>query len=99
VKIHVEVEGEEKQRKAALPYAHANHVRVDGQCPSCKAGEEGSFRCMGKASAQTVGHDTNTAPALALCCGSEVGKIVVTMSTIFGIEEDRAVLNERSRVY
>lgn len=99
MKIHVEVEGEEKQRKASLPYAQADHVRVDGQCPSCKACDEGTFRCIGKVTAQKVDHDTITAPALALCCGAEVGKIVVTMNTLFGIEEDLAVLNGRPRVY
>jgi hypothetical protein len=97
MKLHVEIDG--TRRDARLPHEQADHVRVEGACPSCKTCNDDTFRCIGKASAQRVDHDTITAPALALCCGAEVGKLVVTMNTLFGIEEDRAVLNGRPRVY
>ncbi|MGK3981196.1 hypothetical protein WMF38_56895 [Sorangium sp. So ce118] len=83
------------ERASSLPGSE-RWIDVDGQCPSCKADE---FRVIGDIARQKIGHDTVTAPALALCCGSEVGAVHVELNTIFGLEEDRAVLNGRPRVY
>lgn len=47
----------------------------------------------------TVDDRRYEARALAVCCGVEVGTIVAEPSTIFGIEEDRRVMNARCRVY
>jgi hypothetical protein len=43
--------------------------------------------------------DTFRVDGTALCCGDPVGHIYATMDTIFGLEEDEAVLNGRARVY
>ena len=73
---------------------------VDGraivaQCPSCKAtGAE--VRGQG---IERHDHDTYYAQALCLSCGERIGTLETTVSTIFGIEEDRAVLQGRARVY
>ena len=43
--------------------------------------------------------DTYRADAHCLACGETIGVLRVKMSTIFGIEEDKRVLNGRCRVY
>lgn len=45
------------------------------------------------------GHDTYTSNASCFDCDAPVGRLVVTVDTIFGIEEDEAVLHGRPRVY
>lgn len=45
-------------------------------------------------------HDTYHCEAIALCCGKRWGRIAVRVETMFGIEEDEAMLkNGRARVY
>lgn len=44
-------------------------------------------------------HDTRAADAFAKCCNRRVGMLRVKFETLFGIEEDDAVLNARARVY
>jgi hypothetical protein len=45
-------------------------------------------------------YDTHYADAVALCCRRPVGQLLAKVSTIFGIDEDRAVLTDgRCRVY
>ncbi len=97
MKVCVQIDG--KRRKASVPYEGAEFVCVEGACPACGVCVDAVFKCIGKSDEQSVGHDTITAPALALCCEKHIGTMVVTFSTIFGIEEDRAVLNGRPRVY
>jgi hypothetical protein len=97
MKVHVQIG--EVRRSASLPHEGANHVRVDGPCPACGAEDAGAFACLGQKSEQVIGHDTIEAPALALCCGATVGRLVVKLGTLFGVEEDRAVLHGRARVY
>jgi hypothetical protein len=93
VKVSVEIAG--APRESSLPGSQ-EWINVDGACPSCRGGE---FRVIGDVRRQNVGHDTVTAPALSLCCGQEVGVVRVEFATIFGLEEDRAVLHGRPRVY
>lgn len=83
-------------RKAAPPYHGADRLLVDGACPLCSATP---FHCIGKADEQRHEHDITRAPAIALCCKKIVGIVVVRFSTIFGREEDEAVLHGRCRVY
>lgn len=83
-------------REARQPYQNADHLVADGTCPLCGADP---FRAIGKIDEQTHTHDTTTAPALSLCCKQRVGTMTVKLSTIFGREEDYAVLNGRLRVY
>jgi hypothetical protein len=94
VKLHVTIA--DSPRTASLPYESAPFVDVAGACPSCGAE---SFRIIGDEPRHSVGHDYVKAPALAICCGAEVGVLRVEFNTIFGLEEDAAVLNGRVRVY
>lgn len=45
------------------------------------------------------GYDRYTGSALCLRCQRVIGPMVVIVSTLFGIEEDRQVLQGRCRVY
>jgi hypothetical protein len=94
--VRVEIRTDAGTFPAAPPYEGADHVRSDIPCPACGASAPSSVRGAG---VDVRGHDSEEAPAVALCCGATLGRIVVTYSTIFGIEEDRAVLNGRPRVY
>jgi hypothetical protein len=87
--------GVDEARSSRLPESE-KWIYVDGRCPSCGRGE---LRVIGDIHRQRVGSHEVTAPALALCCGQEVGEVRAELSTIFGLEEDRAVLNGRARVY
>ncbi len=93
MKVTVDISGE--SRACSLPESE-KWIDVDGRCPSCNAD---GLRVIGDKRRQQIGHDTVTAPALALCCGREVGAVHVEMSTIFGLEEDERVLHGRPRVY
>lgn len=80
---------------AQLPHAKADFVLVDEcVCPHCKE----SLKAKGNGD---VTHDFDTYYALAYCvsCGGAVGQIQTKVNTIFGIDEDNAVLNGRARVY
>jgi hypothetical protein len=83
-------------REAKQPFHNADHLIVNGACPLCGADP---FPVIGKIDEQTHTHDTTTAPALSRCCGLRVGTMTVHLSTIFGREEDNAVLNGRPRAY
>ncbi len=74
---------------ATLPYDGCYHVTVDEPCPSCE--HESPLKLRGRGEYHS--HDTYHATAVALCCGVAVGKLEVKVNTLFGIEEDRAVLN------
>jgi hypothetical protein len=82
-------------RECTLPYPDAEHVVPAGACPHCQASP---FHVSGGAPV-VQGHDTQTAPAWTRCCGTPAGKLVVTVSTLFGIEEDERVCHGRCRVY
>lgn len=93
MKLSVEIAG--AARASSLPGSE-RWIDVDGACPTCERGE---LRVIGDVKRQAIGHDTVTAPALALCCGREIGTVRVEFNTIFGLEEDHAVLHGRPRVY
>jgi hypothetical protein len=82
--------------KAKLPFDGAGHVIVETlACPQCKLSP---VKAHGKGiTART--HDTYIAEAVTDCCGASVGQMQTKVSTIFGIEEDEAVLHGRPRVY
>lgn len=87
----------ESEFHATIPFDGADHVVVDGMaCPACANPAPLKVRGGG---IESRDHDSETAIATALCCGAPVGQLWVTFSTVFGIEEDRAVLNGRPRVY
>lgn len=78
-----------------IPTEDTGGVNVPGKkCPSCalplRVG--GSGRRIG-------GHDYYLSTAGCLNCGTVVGELKLTVSTIFGLEEDERVLCGRCRVY
>lgn len=93
--VRVSVKIGNEARSSSLPESE-KWIDVDGRCSSCGRGE---FRVIGDIHRQRVGSHEVTAPALALCCGQEVGEVFVELDTIFGLEEDARVLNGRCRVY
>lgn len=83
-------------RKAKLPHADADHCVVDGACPHCGATP---FKAAGAKGTMVKGHDTYTSDGGCVGCKVVTGKLVVTVNTLFGIEEDERVLLGRCRVY
>lgn len=81
-----------KRLAAIVPYPNAPAVKVSRVCDcGCQA-----IRCL---RVDTETRDTIAGDADCGGCGKPVGRLVVTFSTIFGIEEDSRVANGRSRVY
>lgn len=75
-----------------LPFAF-----VDAPCPKC--GAPAPFKIAGR-ERHIHSRDTYAAKAQTLCCKAFVGTLYATVDTIFGLEEDEAVLvNGRARVY
>ncbi len=86
---------------AEPPFEHAPKVLVKGEkkCPACKVEHPEGLPVAGRHN-RIASHDTYEAEAHALCCGARIGLIRVTVSTIFGLEEDELVLHHgRCRVY
>jgi hypothetical protein len=75
---------------------HHTHVVFDVACPGCKASPT---KVAGVKGTMTHNHDTYRADAGCLECQAPMGHLETKVDTIFGIEEDRAVLNGRCRVY
>lgn len=85
-----------KRTPAALPYDGADHVVVERACPN---GECRDTPMKVRARESLTNHDIIVGVAFCLCCKRAVGTLEVKVSTIFGVEEDRRVLNGRVRVY
>ena len=83
-------------RVATLPYVDADHCVVDGTCPHCNATP---FKAAGVRGSRVRGFDTHTADAGCVGCKVVTGQLVITVNTLFGIEEDEQVLRGRCRVY
>ena len=66
-----------------------------GACPGCGAAP---FLVQGHGRHRHT-RDTFRAAGRAMCCGDAVGYLYAKADTIFGLEEDEAVLNGRGRVY
>lgn len=79
-----------------LPYEGADHVEAPIPCPHCKASP---VALAGVRGTMVEGHDTMTSDAGCTTCRAVLGHLVVTVNAIFGIAEDRAVLEGRRRVY
>lgn len=70
---------------------------VDAPCPAC--GAPAPFKVAGD-HRRIHSHDTYAAEARALCCNARVGVLKAKIETLFGLEEDAAVLvHGRARVY
>jgi hypothetical protein len=82
---------------ARLPYDAAEFVLVADLpvCPRCGVG----LKVAGRAGTEHHDHDTYYAEAGCVGCGATLGELQAKVSTIFGIDEDEAVLNGRCRVY
>ena len=95
------------RHKAKLPYDGATHLVLDLDCPhGCKRRYVANPNSMEQEPLKVAGsgikhhnRDTYFADAIALCCKKKIGTIETKVSTVFGIEEDEAVLNGPWRVY
>ena len=75
-----------------LPYAEARYAHFKSW--SCTCG------CKDALSRDpNIEHDTVSGDAFCARCNEPAGRMVVKVQTIFGLEEDMAVLNGRFRVY
>jgi hypothetical protein len=92
VKITVELSGG-RVITATRPHEGAQAVDTSETCPTCSE----PLRAFGGDTAHD--YDTYSAAAFCLACRNRIGTIKVKVSTLFGIEEDIAVLNGRCRVY
>ena len=82
--------------RALTPWPSGERAIAVGSCPLCGAEE---FPVAGHAR-HIESHDTYAASAESLCCRQPVGTIRVRVETLFGLEEDEAVLiHGRARVY
>ncbi len=78
-----------------MPAPGAPDVTFEVACPACQA----SQLVLRGDGAKPAGRDAYVARAIALCCKASVGTLRVEVDTLFGIEEDEAVLQGRARVY
>lgn len=86
------------EERGLQPSRCGGHGVVDGVCPGCGAEP---FRIVTEPR-QIVNHDTAKYGARCLVCHDPVGWAYARLNTIFGLEEDRAVLDkdhQRARVY
>lgn len=86
-----------KRHAARLPHEGADVAHVGMPCPLCRKPAplvvQGADNHIG-------GHDFYKAVATAQCCLRVVGELRVYVDTIFGLEEDEAMLKHgRARVY
>lgn len=73
------------------------YFTIESPCPhGCRIREPLPVKPGG---AMRHDHDTYYADAIALCCLRRVGSMEQRVETMFGIDEDEAVLNGRCRVY
>ena len=86
------IDADDRRHPAAIA-ENGEFVTID-RCSSCQA-EHPAVRGTGITHHD---HDTYYASAVAVCCGAGL-RMETRVSTIFGIDEDRAVLNGRARVY
>lgn len=83
--------------KCRLPYEGAAFVIVPNtECPH-QCGDPAPVAVQGRNPVE--GHDTVESVAFTTCCNKIAGVLRVRVKTLFGIEEDRAVLSGRWRVY
>ena len=83
--------------KAAPPAPDSDHAVIEGQaCPSCKALP---WRVQGHGRRPSEDDRALEADASCKACGVPAGVLRVEVNTLFGVREDRAVLEGRCRVY
>lgn len=83
-------------RRDVTPLPEGKLGLADGQCPGCGAEP---FHVQGS-DLESLSADTFRANGRAACCGDAVGYLYARRDTLFGAEEDRAMLTfGRPRVY
>lgn len=96
------------KRKAWEPFSGADHALIEGKCPHCSHVEQASpghkasgdvFKAAGTGRRIAPDDRHFEADAVALCCRKPLGFFRVETATLFGLHEDRAVLQGRCRVY
>jgi hypothetical protein len=76
------------------PPPRAEAAEAPGEtCPACRK----PLRLAGRNPVE--GERTVESAAYCAACDAPLGRLVVELATLFGLEEDRAVLNGRCRVY
>ena len=70
-------------------------VAESGQCPHCEAKPLRAYGC----GSRQEGHDTITEACRCKDCGQPIGTVRVKVDSLFGIAEDRKVLNGPWKVY
>lgn len=83
-------------RPCKAPYEGADHVAAEGACPQCKANP---FKVAGNGMRPSADDRAWEADATCWACRKHVGTLRVDTGTLFGVREDRAVLEGRCRVY
>jgi hypothetical protein len=77
------------------PHVDARYILIDGH--QCECSQDETLEVAG--GTPTRDGDRVTAPGGCVRCHGSVGTIIVTEETLFGREEDRAVLGGMPRVY
>jgi len=93
MKIKLKITGGRTIKLKAPPPGVGSIEVPNMQCQHCKE----PLRAEGRN--PEIGFDTVTSKARCSLCEKDVGTLVVTMDTIFGIEEDERVLHGKPRVY
>ena len=91
-------DGDFHPMQAYPPFADAKFIKVTkGICPECNT----ELEIAGARGSSVEMDEGRLTYAAALCtsCNAHVGTIKVIRETLFGLEEDNAVLFGRARVY
>jgi hypothetical protein len=91
-----EVREDAEIRPCRMPYVGAPRLDVEGACPRCGAVP---FQVRGDASKAATRGTTVYCVGVCLGCLKPVGTIKAEPTTLWGEDEDRAVLQGRPRVY
>lgn len=83
--------------RCVLPWDEADHVVATGH--QCECSRDKDLAVVGDETRITKTAAKVSAPAFCVRCKGSLGVLLVEMNTIFGEEEDRAVLHGRARVY
>jgi len=82
--------------KAILPSQNSKYVEIEELTCECNLQK---LQVLGDETKQIIHFNYINAPAHCNNCGVYKGQLKVTIDTLFGLEEDNAVLNGRARVY
>ena len=96
MKIFLRLSADSTRRGCHLPATDAAYAIADGACPLCAATP---FRVHGGNQRPSEDDRAWEADGACVSCGGYLGVLRAEVSTIFGVREDRAVLEGRCRVY